>query len=155
MPRFAANLSMLYPELDFLDRFDAAAKDGFDGVEYLFPYAFPAAEIAARLKANGLKQVLFNAPPGNWDGGERGLACLPGRENEFRDGIAKAGSELARARSAPASRRPTNTEAVSSIISWRGSGLRHQRRCARRHGARGRSFFRRRCGSDGCRRDRR
>lgn len=90
MPRFAANLSMLYPELDFLDRFDAAAKDGFDGVEYLFPYAFPAAEIAARLKANGLKQVLFNAPPGNWDGGERGLACLPGRENEFRDGIAKA-----------------------------------------------------------------
>ena len=90
MPRFAANLSMLYPELEFLDRFDAAAKDGFEGVEYLFPYAFPAAEIAARLKANGLKQVLFNAPPGNWDGGERGLACLPGRENEFRDGIAKA-----------------------------------------------------------------
>ena len=90
MPRFAANLSMLYPELDFLDRFDAAAKDGFDGVEYLFPYAFPAAEIAARLKANGLKQVLFNGPPGNWDGGERGLACLPGREREFRDGIAKA-----------------------------------------------------------------
>ena len=90
MPRFAANLSMLYPELDFLDRFDAAAKDGFAGVEYLFPYAFPAAEIAARLKANGLKQVLFNAPPGNWDGGERGLACLPGREGEFRDGIARA-----------------------------------------------------------------
>lgn len=90
MPRFAANLSMLYPELEFLDRFDAAAKDGFAGVEYLFPYAFPAAEIAARLKTNGLKQVLFNAPPGNWDGGERGLACLPGRESEFRDGIAKA-----------------------------------------------------------------
>ncbi|MES2533443.1 MAG: 2-oxo-tetronate isomerase [Pseudomonadota bacterium] len=90
MPRFAANLSMLYPELDFLDRFDAAAKDGFKGVEYLFPYAFPAAEIVARLKANGLQQVLFNAPPGNWDGGERGLACLPGRQNEFRDAIAKA-----------------------------------------------------------------
>jgi 2-dehydrotetronate isomerase len=90
MPRFAANLSMLYPELDFLDRFDAAAKDGFAGVEYLFPYAFPAAKIAVRLKANGLKQVLFNAPPGNWDGGERGLACLPGREGEFRDGIARA-----------------------------------------------------------------
>src|SRR6187549_3236235 len=90
MPRFAANLSMLYPELDFLDRFDAAAKDGFAGVEYLFPYAFPAAEIAARLQANGLKQVLFNGPPGDWDGGERGLACLPGRESEFRDGIARA-----------------------------------------------------------------
>ncbi len=90
MPRFAANLSMLYPEHDFLDRFDAAAKDGFKGVEYLFPYAFPAAAISARLKANGLQQVLFNAPPGNWDSGERGLACLPGRQNEFRDGIAKA-----------------------------------------------------------------
>lgn len=90
MPRFAANLSMLYPELSFLDRFDAAAKDGFEGVEYLFPYDFPAAEILARLKANGLQQVLFNAPPGHWEAGERGLACLPGRENEFRDGIARA-----------------------------------------------------------------
>ncbi len=90
MPRFAANLSMLYPELDFLDRFDAAAKDGFKGVEYLFPYAFPAAEIAARLKANGLQQVLFNAPPGDWDQGERGLACLPGREEEFRAAILRA-----------------------------------------------------------------
>jgi len=90
MPRFAANLSMLYPELDFLDRFDAAAKDGFAGVEYLFPYAFPAAELAARLNANGLKQVLFNGPPGDWEGGERGLACLPGREAEFREGIARA-----------------------------------------------------------------
>ena len=90
MPRFAANLSMLYPELDFLDRFEAAARDGFRAVEYLFPYAWPAAELAARLQANGLQQVLFNAPPGNWDGGERGLACLPGREQEFRDGFAKA-----------------------------------------------------------------
>ncbi|MDP9900243.1 2-oxo-tetronate isomerase [Variovorax ginsengisoli] len=90
MPRFAANLSMLYPELAFLDRFDAAAKDGFEGVEYLFPYDFPAAEIAARLQANGLQQVLFNAPPGHWEAGERGLACLPGRENEFREGIARA-----------------------------------------------------------------
>lgn len=90
MPRFAANLSMLYPELDFLDRFDAAARDGFRAVEYLFPYAYPAAELAARLKANGLQQVLFNAPPGNWEGGERGVACLPGREQEFREGVAKA-----------------------------------------------------------------
>jgi hydroxypyruvate isomerase len=90
MPKFAANLSMLYPELDFLDRFDAAAKDGFKAVEYLFPYAFASAEIAARLKANGLQQVLFNAPPGNWDAGERGLACLSGREAEFRAGIDQA-----------------------------------------------------------------
>jgi 2-dehydrotetronate isomerase len=90
MPRFAANLSMLYPELDFLDRFEAAARDGFRAVEYLFPYAWPATELAARLKANGLQQVLFNAPPGNWDAGERGLACLPGRESEFREGFAKA-----------------------------------------------------------------
>ncbi|MFM2343206.1 MAG: hypothetical protein RLZZ592_2859, partial [Pseudomonadota bacterium] len=76
MPRFAANLSMLYNEHAFLDRFAAAAADGFRGVEYLFPYAFPAAEIAARLQAHDLQQVLFNAPPGDWDGGERGLACL-------------------------------------------------------------------------------
>jgi len=90
MPRFAANLSMLYPELDFLDRFEAAAKDGFAAVEYLFPYAYEARELAARLAANGLKQVLFNGPPGDWERGERGLACLPGREAEFRDGVLKA-----------------------------------------------------------------
>ncbi|MEO8012558.1 MAG: 2-oxo-tetronate isomerase [Polaromonas sp.] len=90
MPQFAANLSMLYPELDFLDRFEAAARDGFKAVEYLFPYAFESLEIAARLKAHGLQQVLFNAPPGDWDGGERGLACLPGREAEFRKGFAQA-----------------------------------------------------------------
>ena len=90
MPQFAANLSMLYPELDFLDRFEAAAKDGFKGVEFLFPYAYDKAELVARLKANGLQQVLFNGPPGNWDAGERGIACLPGRDAEFRDGIAKA-----------------------------------------------------------------
>jgi len=90
MPRFAANLSMLYPELDFLDRFEAAAKDGFAAVEYLFPYAYEARELAARLAANGLKQVLFNGPPGDWERGERGLACLPGREAEFRAGVLKA-----------------------------------------------------------------
>jgi 2-dehydrotetronate isomerase len=90
MPRFAANLSMLYPELDFLARFEAAARDGFQAVEYLFPYDFDASELAARLKGNGLQQVLFNAPPGKWEAGERGLACLPGREQEFRDGIVKA-----------------------------------------------------------------
>ncbi|GER14203.1 2-oxo-tetronate isomerase [Variovorax boronicumulans] len=90
MPQFAANLSMLYPELAFLDRFDAAAKDGFQAVEYLFPYDFSKEDIVARLKHNGLQQVLFNGPPGDWAGGERGLACLPGREGEFREGIAKA-----------------------------------------------------------------
>ena len=90
MPKFAANLSMLYPELAFLDRFEAAAQDGFKAVEYLFPYAFEPAEIAARLKAHGLQQVLFNAPPGDWDAGERGLACRPGREAEFRTGFALA-----------------------------------------------------------------
>jgi len=90
MPRFAANLSMMYGEHAFLDRFAAAAKDGFDAVEYLFPYDFPAAEIAARLKDNGLQQALFNAPPGDWVAGERGLACLPGREDEFRAGVMKA-----------------------------------------------------------------
>jgi len=90
MPQFAANLSMLYPELDFMDRFEAAARDGFRAVEYLFPYAYEPRELKARLDANGLQQVLFNAPPGDWDGGERGLACLPGREAEFREGVMKA-----------------------------------------------------------------
>jgi hydroxypyruvate isomerase len=90
MPKFAANLSMLYPELDFLDRFQAAAKDGFEAVEYQFPYAFETRDIAVRLKVNGLQQVLFNAPPGDWDAGERGLACLSGRDAEFRAGIGKA-----------------------------------------------------------------
>ena len=96
MPRFAANLSMLYTELPFLDRFEAAARDGFQGVEYLFPYAYDAKDIAARLKANGLQQVLCNAPPGGtdaasidaaWSAGLRGTACVPGREAEFRAGV--------------------------------------------------------------------
>ena len=90
MPRFAANLSLLYTEFDFLDRFEAAAKDGFKAVEFLFPYAFDVREIAARLKANDLQQVLFNAPPGDWDAGERGLACLPAREAEFQSGLGRA-----------------------------------------------------------------
>ena len=90
MPRFAANLSMLYNDVEFLDRFAAAARDGFKGVEYLFPYAYTPEQLAAQLRAHGLSQVLFNAPPGDWDAGERGLACLPGREVEFRAGIAQA-----------------------------------------------------------------
>jgi hydroxypyruvate isomerase len=90
MPRFAANLSMLYNEHAFLDRFEAASRDGFQAVEFLFPYAFTAAELAQRLADHGLQQVLFNAPPGDWDKGERGLACLPGREAEFRSGVLSA-----------------------------------------------------------------
>jgi hydroxypyruvate isomerase len=87
MPRFAANLSMLFTELPFLERFDAAAKAGFQGVEYLFPYEFSSAEIKARLERNQLTQVLFNLPAGDWAKGERGLACHPGREEEFRAGV--------------------------------------------------------------------
>jgi hydroxypyruvate isomerase len=90
MPRFAANLSMLYPEHDFLDRFAAAAADGFTAVEYLFPYAHEAQVLTARLADHSLQQVLFNGPPGDWDRGERGLAALPGREDEFRRSIDKA-----------------------------------------------------------------
>jgi hydroxypyruvate isomerase len=84
MPRFAANLSMMYTEHDFLDRFAAAAGDGFTAVEYLFPYDHAPAELAQRLADNGLRQALFNAPPGDWEAGERGTACLPGREEAFR-----------------------------------------------------------------------
>ena len=90
MPKFAANLSMMYQEHAFLDRFAAAAKDGFEAVEFLFPYAVPAQEIKAALTAHGLTLALCNAPPGDWDAGERGLAALPGRESEFRQGIDKA-----------------------------------------------------------------
>lgn len=90
MPRFAANLSLMFQEVAFLDRFRAASGVGFRGVEYLFPYDVPAAEIASRLRDNGLTQVLFNMPPGNWAGGERGLAVLPGRRQEFADGVERA-----------------------------------------------------------------
>jgi hydroxypyruvate isomerase len=90
MPRFAANLSLLYQEHAFLDRFAAAAQDGFRAVECLFPYAFEAAVLARRLQDHGLTQVLLNAPPGDWEAGERGIACLPGREAEFRSSFARA-----------------------------------------------------------------
>jgi hydroxypyruvate isomerase len=82
MPRFSANLSFLYTELPFLERFAAAAHDGFRAVEFAFGYDFPAKEIAVRLKAHGLAQVLINAPPGDRAAGDRGLAALPGREHE-------------------------------------------------------------------------
>jgi 2-dehydrotetronate isomerase len=87
MPRFAANLSFLFTDLPFLDRFDAAAKAGFKGVEFMFPYAVPAADIRARLDEHGLSLVLFNLPPGHWDKGERGFAALPGREDEFASAV--------------------------------------------------------------------
>lgn len=90
MPRFAANLSMMFTEWPFLDRFAAAADSGFDAVEYLFPYDFAPDDIAARLRDHGLTQALFNLPPGDWGGGERGLAALPGREEEFRASVEKA-----------------------------------------------------------------
>jgi hydroxypyruvate isomerase len=90
MPRFAANLTMLYNEIPFLERFDAAAAAGFRAVEFLFPYAFPAAEIRARLERNRLALVLHNLPAGNWEAGERGIACHPDRVGEFQDGVGKA-----------------------------------------------------------------
>lgn len=87
MIRLAANLSMLFNEHAFMDRFAAAAKAGFKGVEYLFPYAYGADELRDALNKNQLEQVLFNLPPGDWDAGERGLASLPGREGEFHDSV--------------------------------------------------------------------
>ena len=90
MPKFAANLTMLFNEVPFLDRFERAAKAGFEAVEFLFPYAFAAADIKARLDANHLTLVLHNLPAGDWEAGERGIACLPGREAEFRAGVGKA-----------------------------------------------------------------
>ena len=90
MPRFSANLSMLFTEHDFLDRFDAAAKAGFGGVEYIAPYEHEPETVAARLKQNGLVQVLFNLPPGDWAAGERGIGVLPDRIHEFRQGVDKA-----------------------------------------------------------------
>ena len=100
MPRFAANLSMLFSEHPFLDRFEHAAKAGFKAVEFLFPYAFAAADIQQRLDANGLQLVLHNLPAGDFDGGERGIACHPGRVDEFRAGVAKA-IDYAKALGAP------------------------------------------------------
>jgi 2-dehydrotetronate isomerase len=87
MPRFAANLSMMYAEHPFLDRFAAAAADGFDAVEFMFPYDHPADEVASRLADNGLALVLMNGPPGDFGKGERGLAILADRREEFRRGI--------------------------------------------------------------------
>jgi len=100
MPRFAANLTMLFTEHAFLDRFEAAAKAGFTAVEFLFPYGFKAADIKQRLDAHGLTLVLHNLPAGDWDAGERGIACHPDRVDEFRAGVARA-IEYARALGVP------------------------------------------------------
>lgn len=96
MPRFCANLSFLFDDVDFPERFARAARAGFTGVEYMFPYAWSPDELARLLRENGLVQVLHNLPPGDWAAGERGIACLPGREAEFRTGV-EQGIEYARA----------------------------------------------------------
>ena len=90
MPKFAANLSFIFHEVGFLDRFAAAAACGFKAVEYLAPYDYPPAAIAEQLNRHGLEQALFNMPPGDWAAGERGIGALPGREQEFRDGVERA-----------------------------------------------------------------
>ncbi|TDK45644.1 2-oxo-tetronate isomerase [Antarcticimicrobium luteum] len=100
MPRFAANLSMMFPESPFTDRFACAARDGFEAVEFLFPYEWPAAKLADRLSEHGLTQALFNLPPGNWEWGDRGLACRPERGVEFRESVDLA-LEYARALDCP------------------------------------------------------
>jgi hydroxypyruvate isomerase len=90
MPKFAANLTMLFNEVPFLERFALARQAGFAFVEYLFPYAHPADELKSQLQAHGLTQVLFNLPAGDWAGGDRGIGASPGREAEFRAGVPKA-----------------------------------------------------------------
>jgi hydroxypyruvate isomerase len=90
MPRFCANLGFLFTEVDFEQRFERASRAGFRGVEYMSPYEHPVATLQAYLAASGLTQVLFNLPAGDWAAGERGIACLPGREVEFRAGVAQA-----------------------------------------------------------------
>ncbi|CAH1749345.1 hydroxypyruvate isomerase [Thauera humireducens] len=90
MPKFNANLTMLFNEVPFIDRFQAAAEAGFKGVEFLFPYAFDKHELAERLDKHGLVQVLHNLPAGNWEAGERGIACHPDRVGEFQDGVGRA-----------------------------------------------------------------
>ena len=90
MPRLAANLTMLFGEVDFLERFEAAAAAGFTAVEYLFPYAYEPQALKAKLRDHELEQVLHNLPAGRWADGERGIACLPDRVDEFKNGVAQA-----------------------------------------------------------------
>jgi len=90
MPKFSANLTMLFNEVDFLSRFERAAEAGFKGVEYLFPYGWSKEQLVNALGKHGLEQVLHNLPAGDWQAGERGIACLPGREGEFQEGVGTA-----------------------------------------------------------------
>ena len=90
MPKFAANLTMMFTEVSFPERFPAAARAGFRGVEFLFPYDYPARDVAEWLESSGLQNAVFNLPPGDWSAGERGIASLPGREAEFREGVVRA-----------------------------------------------------------------
>ena len=90
MPKFAANLTMMFNEVPFLDRFAAAASAGFEAVEFLFPYEHTPEVMEQTLRQNRLQNVLFNMPPGNWAAGERGITCIPGRQEEFRAGVDKA-----------------------------------------------------------------
>jgi hydroxypyruvate isomerase len=87
MAKFAANLTMLFTEVDFLERFEKAHSAGFKAVEYLFPYAFEAEALAEKMQMFGFEQALFNMPPGDWDAGERGFAAIPGREEEFKQSV--------------------------------------------------------------------
>ena len=100
MPKLNANLTMLFNEVEFLDRFEKAANNGFSAVEYLFPYDWPVDQLVEVLGTYGLKQVLHNLPAGDWAGGERGIACIPGREQEFQDGVGRA-VEYAKALTCP------------------------------------------------------
>jgi hydroxypyruvate isomerase len=100
MPKLCANLTLLFNEVPFLDRFEAARRAGFRGVEYLFPYAYPTAQLAEQLQRSGLQQVLHNLPAGDWDKGERGIACLPDRVGEFQASVETA-IEYARALGCP------------------------------------------------------
>ena len=90
MPKFSANITMMFNEVEFLDRFERAAKAGFKAVEYMFPYEWPKEQLAGALASHALEQVLFNLPAGDWAAGERGIACIPGRQGEFRDGVESA-----------------------------------------------------------------
>ncbi len=101
MPKFCANLTMMFNEVEFLARFERASTAGFKAVEYLFPYDLPKDQLADTLASNGLEQVLHNLPAGDWAAGERGIACLPGREGEFQDGVGMA-IEYAKALKCPA-----------------------------------------------------
>src|SRR5882724_1874151 len=122
VPKFAANLTMLFGELPFVDRFAAAKAAGFAGVEYLFPYDFDKAELSEQLQQHGLTQVLHNLPAGNWAAGERGIAILPDRVDEFRDGVARA-IDYAKALDCPGFFLSGTEQAVQLIADVRSSNL--------------------------------